>query len=141
NEFFEDLKYLVANGWLKEENNGYKSHQIIQEALREKLIPNEQNCKPLIESVTNLLSFRDQESYISRLPYLTIAEYLIKYLYKKQVLFIGLINNVAAVNDFNGNSPKALYFYDELIQLIEDEDIKESEIYHIYINIGVCFLR
>ncbi|WP_319502225.1 tetratricopeptide repeat protein [uncultured Draconibacterium sp.] len=141
NDFFEGLKDLVANGWIKEENGGYKTHQIIQEVLRFKLLPDEENCEPLIKSITNLLSFSDQESYISKVPYLTIAEHLLKYLYTKQVRFISLINNVAALNDYNGNSKKALYFYNEIIQFIENEDCNESEVYYIYVNIAVCYLR
>lgn len=56
NKFFDNISELALKGWLKELDGNYQVHQIIQEVLRDKLKPDEDNCILLINTLTKVLT-------------------------------------------------------------------------------------
>lgn len=141
NEFFENISELVIKGWIKEENGNYQVHQIIQEVLREKLKPDASNCAILINGISKIIDFSYKENFISKLPYLAFAEKILLHLYDKQNEFITLMNNVAVINDYNGNITTAIKLNEEILDIKSKQNNIADDINVTYINLAVSWLR
>lgn len=72
NEFEDRLDGLQQYGWLIDKHGyqqkqaqhiAYKMHPLIQEVVYEKLLPNEENCRPLITSITDIISNPMEQPY------------------------------------------------------------------------------
>lgn len=142
NSFFDDLDDATSKGWLRNVGREYQMHQVIQEVLRTKLIPDYTNCKVIVEALCKLLHFEYKESFINKIPYIKIAEHIIANLYKKQPEFASLINNVAVLLDYSGDSLTAIKYYEELIDLNKQNSANiEADNWVYYINISTSWLR
>ena len=74
-EFIDTLSELVEKGWLNEYKGNYSCHQIIQEAVRQKLLSNVEDYQVLLLSLTvKLFIIQEKEEARSKLYWLPYAE-------------------------------------------------------------------
>lgn len=58
-QFIDSLNSLHKKGWLKKVEGNFTSHAIIQEITKATIIPSEDNCKPVILGLSELLKIDD----------------------------------------------------------------------------------
>lgn len=135
NDFFEDINELVSKGWLIMESFSYQMHQVIQEVIRQKLNPTLDNCKKIVDGITETITMDYNKSYIDKLSYLSIADNIILRIYNKQTEFSTLLNNTAVIHQHNGNQILAIKYYEEVI-----DNCNEKDIFKMYINLAVSYM-
>jgi len=77
-DFQEDLDFLQQWGWLtgkylknrqrQMQNLAYKMHPLVQDVVYEKLLPNINNCEPIVITISEMLAKKDAQSFVFQ-PY------------------------------------------------------------------------
>jgi len=80
-DFIELLSGLVQRGWLRQEEEGYVCHQIIQEVIRQYTPPTVDRCKELILSLTEKLHINDvKDNPVDKFQWLPYGEGLAQWI-------------------------------------------------------------
>lgn len=140
---FDLLSDLSEKGWLKQDKEKFQIHIIIKQVIFQKLEPNTLNCETLIEGLNKLFYYNYQDSFLNKIGYLDIADNVITCLYRKEQSSLNiLINNVATIHDHNGNTLKALEYYEKVNQYSKDSNERDQDNRSLTsINIAVSYLR
>lgn len=139
NAFFETLSDITNGGWLNSDGSSYQMHQVVGEILREKLTPSCENCENIIKGLIQLIHFKSGENFLSKLRYLPIIESVISHIQDESDDFILLLNNLAAMHDYNGNSIAAIRYYENILEILGTEVTDANN--HVFINLAVSNLR
>jgi tetratricopeptide (TPR) repeat protein len=125
NIFFECLSELESKGWVKNENNNYWMHQIIQTVLRDKLKPSFSNCSHLISTLINLLTIEFEENPLNVTKYVLIAENIAEFIedVNSDTIISFLILLGLREGDLS-NFAKDLYYQNRALVLLEKNPSK-----------------
>lgn len=94
------LRSLAKTGWLMYNKSSFKCHQIIQEICREKLKPDENNCKELLHPLITLF---DELNLAKALPYFEISYSIISNIKGSAFEFALLMLNFSDLAKLAGN--------------------------------------
>ncbi len=86
------MDLLVQKGWiqLEAEKGSFRCHQMIQEVMRHKLEPDQDNCQALIQRISTLLNFdQDRDNPADRFSFIIFGETLLAKLLNKDSLAAG----------------------------------------------------
>jgi hypothetical protein len=68
--FNEKLNELRDKGWISENEQGFKMHQVMQGSIKDRLNPTLERCKHLVENLNGLLKIKEKNERLSEKFYL-----------------------------------------------------------------------
>jgi tetratricopeptide (TPR) repeat protein len=93
--FNKILNNLIDDGWITENNNTYRCHQIIQEVARRQLKPNEENCKVLINRISENLNFDyAKDNPVEKFKWIIFSKIIVKHFGFETKIVSILANNL-----------------------------------------------
>ena len=110
------LMGLVEKGWVLGEGT-YKAHQLIQEIIRYKFPPKEENCIDIIQGISSLLNmdqYKDNPVY--RFPYIIYGEAILSHVKSEGKAINQLMNNLAMVYKAQGRYAEAVELYQRALK-------------------------
>jgi tetratricopeptide (TPR) repeat protein len=140
NDFINSINRLIANGWLNEKDNYFKTHPLIQTVIREKMKPDAENCKDLIISFSYLFNYNSYENPLSRKEFVPFAESILCFLNEDNKDLSILIAWLSEILREIGNYNKALEYQKRVINFYEkDLILEEPELANSYNNIALTY--
>ena len=111
---------LVEKGWVFGESS-YNVHQLIQEVIRYKFPPEEENCVGIIRGIFSLLNIDDsKDNPVDKFPYILYGEAILSHVGSEGKEISELMNNLALVYRAQGRYEEAI----ELFELALQSDLK-----------------
>ena len=138
--FENTLNSLVQKGWIQENDKTYKMHPLIQTVIREQLKPDAENCKDIIISFANLLSFKPEENPLSRKELIPFAENILYYIINNDPNLAILFEKTANIFRAMGNYNKTLeYIKKNLSITLYLYGVKHPDLADSYNNIAITY--
>lgn len=132
NDFEDLLDELMQNGFLQENEKGYKCHSLLQSVIYEKLKPTPNNCKFLVEFFIEKLNFSINKNPLDIVKYSVFAEKITTSFYNnfqenyeiESIERIGILaNNLGTILEANGNYPIAFNFYKKAREIFKQSSL------------------
>ncbi|QTE36376.1 tetratricopeptide repeat protein [Mucilaginibacter gossypii] len=119
NAFFESITSLAESGWLKQVDDLYQMHQVIQDVVRTKLRPSLKSSRIVFEQLHQILSIEFHENHVKIKAFLNYAESYLSFIVEDSFQF-GLFFNIVGLRheDFN-HFERAIYYYHKAEAIFE----------------------
>lgn len=115
--FTHHLNRITERGWLQWDasQDRFRMHQLIQEVIRNKLPPDVEASKVLIQSIFHLLGLQPTDNPIDKAPFLPYALSLQNYLPLHAPLMMALVNHSSWIQIELGQYPAAIESSEQLL--------------------------
>ena len=116
NSFEKALRGLWKKGWISRDktNEKYRCHKMIQEILRYKYPPTEENCVKILKGIKTLLPTSEiKDNPLEKIPFLVYGETILDHIQSDRKEVCILKNNLAVIY-------KNLGRYEEAAKLLEE---------------------
>lgn len=116
-DFSNLLGAIEKKGFLEKGNNkNYRCHQIIQEVIRKKNLPNAENCQEILEvlgfQLVSKLSDANYEEYAQFAPkYTPFLESIVPYFPQKALAFVGVYQNLGLLLRILGKFSESTFYH------------------------------
>lgn len=119
NAFFETITNLAESGWLKQVDDLYQMHQVIQDVVRATLQPASDNCKIIFDQLHQVLSIEFYENHLKIKAYLNYAESYLSFITEDSFRFGAFFNIVGLRHEDFNNFERALFYYNKAKDIFE----------------------
>lgn len=127
-DFIELLSDLVQKGWLRQGDNEYVCHQIIQEVVRQYITPTVDNCKTLLLSLTNILEIDDiKDNPVYKFQWLPYGDSLSKWMNEDKGEVAEFLGRLGIVLFHRGEYERSGALLEYALSIAEENYGKEDE--------------